>query len=115
MRCLKTAVLAGALGIISTASPALEAPPHFTNDQLMSMCRAKRGTVAKCECMLKVYRTVKPTDEMNMLFWKMYDDPARATVYIKERARTERGWAKAFGQRADLLIGTITKDCSNVF
>lgn len=116
MRRLQAAILAGALAAVSTACLAQEeVPPRFTDDQLTYMCKAKRGTVAYCECMLKTYKTVLPTDEVNLLFWTMYDNSARAKAYARARGKADRQWAKDFGRRAGLVISSLHKNCDDVF
>jgi hypothetical protein len=115
MRYLKTAVFAGGVAAISSTSLAQEGPPHFTDAQLMSICRAKRETVAKCECVLGTLKKVLPTEDVNLIFWMMYDNPPRARAWAATKRKAEPQWGKGLAQRGGVAMSSMLKNCDNVF
>src|SRR5204862_518224 len=81
------------LGVSGLASRAQSGPPNYSEDQRMSMCRAMfRGTIAKCECILKTMHKRITREHANIIFWLNYDNPSAA----RDRER-EEGAARMVG------------------
>ena len=54
------------------------------------MCRAMfRGTIAKCECILKTMHKHITREHANIIFWLNYDNPSAARAYLAERRKRD--------------------------
>ena len=79
------ALTAALLGLSGAASVAQSGPPNYSEDQRMSMCRARmRSSIPKCECILKTMRKHLTKDHINIIFWLNYDNPPAGRAYLSE-------------------------------
>jgi hypothetical protein len=113
--CWKAVTVSGAVIAFSPASQAMESPPRFDHSQLVSMCVAKRDSVAKCECYVKTMKKSLPADEVNLIFWIMWADPPRGKAYAAAKRQAEPQWSKGFAQRAGHAMTSMNTNCTNVF